>query len=184
LKEDFNAIVATGRRREGQCSDELRYVGDLLGIRVLNTWFTGFDGLITARVDGDPVEFSNKLRDLVSTAYYIPRFILKFTPIFAVVNTGLEEIAAVASELGMRFIREDETYRVDVRKRGVDLDRNELIDAVASRIKRKVRLENPHKVVHIDIFPSRTGISVIREDDVFSLMRMTINPNRGQPTPS
>ncbi|NPA22739.1 MAG: RNA-binding protein [Crenarchaeota archaeon] len=171
----FNLVVSTGRRKEGVCIQELRYVCDILGVELSNTWFTGFDGLVTAKVEADPIDFCRKLKDLVTSQYYVPRFILKVVPILEVVVTDLEKIKEKAVELAHKLIGENETYRIDVRKRGVQYSRIEIIDMIAKEVKRKVRLENPDKILHIDIFPSRTGISVFREDDVFSLLKLTLS---------
>ncbi len=169
----FNLVISTGRRKEGICVEELRYIADLLGYRVENTWYTGFDGLVTAKIDGDPVEFCRKVRELVMSQQYIPRFVLKIVPILRVVNTDLEEITTSAVQLAHELIAENETYRIDVRKRGVQFHRMDIIEPIARQIRRKVKLENPDKILHIEIFPSKTGIAVFREDDVFSLLRIT-----------
>ncbi|GAB6945907.1 THUMP domain-containing protein [Vulcanisaeta sp. JCM 16161] len=176
---DFNLVVSTGRRLEGRCADELRYIGDLVGMRIAQTSFTGFDGLITGYVDGDPVEFTRKLKELVSSGRYVPRFVLKVVPVMRTVKTNIEEISKAAVELASRYLGPNETYKVEVRKRGVDLDRMEIIDSIASKISNKVRLENPDKVIQVEVFPSRTGISVIKEDDIFSLMKISVNTQQG-----
>ncbi len=171
----FNLVISTGRRREGLCIQELRYVCDLLGVELSDTWFTGFDGLITAKVEYDPVEFCKRLKDLVISQQYVPRFILKVVPIQEVVITDLEKIKEKAVELAHEKIREDETYRIEVRKRGVQYHRMEIIDYIARQIKRKVKLDNPDKILLIDMFPSKTGISVIKEDDIFSLLKISLS---------
>ncbi|WP_069807405.1 THUMP domain-containing protein [Vulcanisaeta thermophila] len=171
---EFNLVVSTGRRLEGRCAEELRYVGELVGMRVAYTAFTGFDGLITGYVDGDPLEFVRRLRNLVVNNQYIPKFILKVVPVIRVVKTDIEEIANAAVNLASLYLSEGDTYRIDIRKRGVDIERMQLIEAIASRIKNRVNLEHPDKIIQIEIFPTRTGISVIREDDVFSLLKLSV----------
>ena len=168
---DYNLVVATGWRQERRCIEELYRAGDLLGIRVRHVWFTGFDGLLTAEVDGDPVEFARGLTSMVESGYYVPRFILKAIPIMVVVETDLDAIADAASKLAVERIAEGETYRIELRKRGVAFDRMSIIDYVARRIPRKVRLRDPDKLVLIDMFPSRTGVSVLREEDIFTLLK-------------
>lgn len=101
---DFNLVVSTGRRLEGRCADELKYIGDLVGMRIAQTSFTGFDGLITGYVDGDPVEFTRRLRELVSSGRYVPRFVLKVVPIMRTVKTDIEEISKAAVELASRYL--------------------------------------------------------------------------------
>ncbi|MCG2863749.1 MAG: THUMP domain-containing protein [Vulcanisaeta sp.] len=174
---DFNLVVSTGRRLEGRCADELKYMGELVGMRIVQVSFTGFDGLLTGYVDGDPVEFIRRLKELVGSGRYIPRFVLKVVPVMMTVSTDLEAIVNAAVELASKYLGPGETYKVEVRKRGVDLGRMEIINSIASRISNKVRLENPDKVIQVEVFPTRTGVSVIREDDVFSLMKLNVKSN-------
>jgi len=174
---DFNLVVSTGRRLEGRCADELKYMGELVGMRIVQVSFTGFDGLLTGYVDGDPVEFTRRLKELVGSGRYIPRFVLKVVPVMMTVSTDLETIVNAAVELASKYLGPGETYKVEVRKRGVDLGRMEIINSIASRISNKVRLENPDKVIQVEVFPTRTGVSVIREDDVFSLMKLNVKSN-------
>lgn len=155
---DFNLVVSTGRRLEGRCADELKYVGDLVGMMIAQTSFTGFDGLITGYVDGDPVEFTRRLKELVSSGRYVPRFVLKVVPIMRTVKTDIEEISKAAIELASRYLSPNETYKVEVRKRGgVDLDRMDVINSIASKISNKVKLENPDKVIQVEIFHRGLG---------------------------
>ena len=173
----FNLVISTGRGVEGKCIAELRRVGELLSVNV-RTFFTGFDGLLTGRVDMDPVGFSNSLRELVTSNAFVPRFILKVVPVQEVVKTDVNEIVSKAIQMGNSMINEDETYKIEVRRRGVLFDRMAIIDKAAPQILRKVKLENPDKVIQIEVFPSKTGIAVIREDDIFSLLKVTVSGQR------
>ncbi len=170
----FNLVVSTGWRKERACMEELRKLGEIVGMRIASIWFTGFDGLLTSRVDGNPVEFTRMVRDVVASRYYVPRFVLKIVPIMDVTKTDIDIVAERAAELAETHIDREETYKVEVRKRGIPYDRMSIISAVASRIERKVNLARPDKLVLLDMFPTRTGISVIREDDIFSLLRISI----------
>ncbi|MEM0483916.1 MAG: THUMP domain-containing protein [Pyrobaculum sp.] len=167
----WNLVVATGWRQERLCMEELYRIGDIIGRRVEEVWFTGFDGLLTAKVDGDPVEFVKLLKDVVSSNYYIPRYILRATPIMVVVKTDLDEIQKAVGELAEHYIAPQESFKIELKKRGVKFDRMSVIEYVAKAVNRKVNLTHPDKVVWIEMFPSRTGISVIREEDNFSLMK-------------
>jgi len=167
----WNLVVSTGWRQERLCMEELYRIGEIVGRRVEEVWFTGFDGLLTAKVDGDPVEFVKLLKDVVSSNYYIPRYILRATPIMVVVKTDLDEIQKAVGELAERYIAPQESFKIELKKRGVKFDRMSVIEYVAKAVNRKVNLTHPDKVVWIEMFPSRTGISVIREEDNFSLMK-------------
>jgi len=174
----FNLVISTGRGVEGKCIAELKRVGELLSVDV-RTFFTGFDGLLTGRVSMDPVEFSNKLREMVANGVFIPRFILKVVPIQEVVRTDVDEVVSKVVQMGNSMIAENETYKIEVRRRGVLFDRMAIIDRAAPQIMRRVKLENPDKVIQVEVFPSKTGISVIRESDIFSLLKVTVGGRQG-----
>ncbi|MEZ0248707.1 MAG: THUMP domain-containing protein [Thermoproteus sp.] len=176
----FNLVVATGWRQERMCMEELYKIGDILARRVKEVWFTGFDGLLTAEVEGDPVEFTKALADLVSSGYYVPRFVLRATPIMVVVKTDLDEIAKAAAELAAKHIGANETFKIELKKRGVKYDRLAIIDYVAKGIDRKVDLTKPDKYLWVEMFPTRTGLSVLLEGDNFSLMKVKVGSRKAE----
>ncbi|MGC8994541.1 MAG: THUMP domain-containing protein [Pyrobaculum sp.] len=167
----WNLVVATGWRLERLCMEELYRIGDMVGRRVEEVWFTGFDGLLTAKVEGDPLEFVKLLNDMVNSNYYIPRYVLRATPIMVVVKTDLDEVQRAAGELAERYIAPQESFKIELKKRGVKFDRMAVIEYVAKAVNRRVDLTRPDKILWIEMFPSRTGLSVIREEENFSLMR-------------
>jgi len=58
-----------------------------------------------------------------------------------------------------------------VRKRHTTLSTKEIVETVARNIDRKVDLENPDKIVLIEILGELTGVSVIAPSDVLSMER-------------
>lgn len=166
----FNLVVSTGRRAEGYCMNELKKIGDLLGVSI-KVQFTGFDGLLTALSSGDPFNYIRGIKSLIDNNRYLPKFTLKVVPVQEVVDTDVDKIKQAALELAALNIGENETFKIEVRKRGVDLRRTQIIDAIAPHVGRKVNLDSPDKVINIEVFPSETGVSVITEDDIFSLLK-------------
>ena len=166
----FNLVVSTGRRTEGYCMNELKKIGDLLGVSV-KVQFTGFDGLLTALSSSDPFNYIRGIKSLINNNKYLPKFTLKVVPVQVVVDTDVDKIKQAALELASRDIGENETFKIEIRKRGVDLRRAQIIDAIAPHVGRKVNLDSPNKIINIEIFPSETGISVLTDDDVFSLLK-------------
>ncbi|GGP20455.1 RNA-binding protein [Thermocladium modestius] len=166
----FNLVVSTGRRTEGYCMSELKKIGDLLGVSV-KVQFTGFDGLLTALSSIDPFNYVRGIKSLINSNKYLPKFTLKVVPVQVVVDTDVDKIKQAALELASRNIGENETFKIEIRKRGVDLRRAQIIDAIAPQVGRKVNLDSPSKIINIEVFPSETGISVLTDDDVFSLLK-------------
>jgi tRNA acetyltransferase TAN1 len=66
---------------------------------------------------------------------------------------------------------ENETFRVTVEKRFTSLHARDFIDAAASDIQRKVNLDNPDKVLLIEVVGAWTGLSLIEPNDVLAVVK-------------
>lgn len=173
LLGEFNLLVACPRERERAARSELQYfIGDLLEDSELKVSRTHISGLLTCKTSLDPYEVVSKLRELALENPYQFRFAIKFTPIEVCVDSDIESIKEAARSL-LHKIGEDETFRVTVRRRHTDLENMEVVVAVASEIDREVNLDNPDKIVLIEIVSDTTGVSVLDdESDILSIMTM------------
>lgn len=170
---EFNLLVACPRDRERAAKSEIMYfVGDLLEDSELKVSRTHISGLLTCRTSLDPFEVVQKLREFAIENPYQFRFAIRFTPIEYCMESNIESIKETAQNL-VGKIGEDETFRVTVRRRHTDLENMEVVVAVASEINRKVNLDNPDKIVLVEIVADVTGMSVLNEEtDVLSIMTM------------
>lgn len=168
----FNLLVSTYRNREDDCISELWYLFRELGDDSVEAWRTSIPGLVAVKTKLDPFEAAKRLGSMAIERPWDFRYVFKLTPIELVVPTDLNEIAGSAQSLAERKISLNETYRVTVNKRATLLGSREVIEAVASRINRKVDLKNPDWIVLIEIIGNDTGISVVRQGDVVSIAKM------------
>ena len=68
-----------------------------------------------------------------------------------------------------RQIQEDETYRILIEKRNSNVSSQDIITRIANKIKNKVSLDFPDKILLIEILGSNvTGISVLKKTDILS----------------
>ncbi|MGY5860190.1 MAG: THUMP domain-containing protein [Candidatus Thorarchaeota archaeon] len=173
LLGEFNLLVACPRDRERAAKSEIQYfIGDLLEDSELKVSKTHISGLLTCRTTLDPFEVVQKLREFALENPYQFRFAIRFTPIELCVESNIEKIQEATRSL-LHKIDEDESFRVTVRRRHTDLENMDVVEAVASEIKRKVNLDNPDKIVLVEIVSDTTGISVLEdESDVLSIMTM------------
>ena len=58
-----------------------------------------------------------------------------------------------------------------VEKRHTELSTKEIIEAAAKHIDREVNLKNPDRIVLIEVMGGATGISVIKPDDILSIVK-------------
>jgi len=173
LLGEFNLLVACPRERERAAKSEIQYfIGDLIGDDKLKVANTHISGLLTCRTSLNPFEVVQKLREFALENPYQFRFAIRFTPIELCVESKIESIQEAARSL-LHKIEEDDSFRVTVRRRHTDLENMDVVVAVASEIKRKVNLDNPDKIVLVEIVSDTTGISVLEdESDVLSIMTM------------
>ena len=168
---DFNLLATTARGNERQMIHEILYLlRDALGDQAAETSKTGVRGVIVAKTSLDPREVIAKFRAILQERPYEFRYALRIIPIQRVVRTDLEEVKRVAAELASG-IDENETFRVTVEKRFTALHARDFIEAVATGIQRKVDLDNPDKVLLVEVLGGFTGMSLIKPDEVLSVLK-------------
>ncbi|RLI36598.1 RNA methyltransferase [Candidatus Bathyarchaeota archaeon] len=168
--EDFNLLISTARGNEAEACSEAWFLLGEVGDREALVDRTEVTGLVVAKTKLDPFEAIRGLRNILKERPEEFRYILKVIPIEVVTRTSLERIRDAVRRLAPK-IREGETFRVTVEKRHTELPTMEIIKAAASDIDRKVNLENPDKIVLIEVLGRLTGISIIEPDDILSVVK-------------
>jgi tRNA acetyltransferase TAN1 len=131
---------------------------------------TGVRGLIVAKTTLDPYAVIEKFRAVLQERPYEFRYALRIIPIEKVVRTDLDEIRRVATEFAAR-IGENETFRVTVEKRFTSIHSRDFVEAAAADIQRKADLENPDKILLIEVIGGVTGMSLIRSTDILAVVK-------------
>ena len=170
MLKDFNLLVSTSRGNERNTCSEMWYLLGEAGDRTAVVERTQVIGLVVARTRIDPVSAVDKLRSLLLERPWEFRYALKVTPITGTVTSdlqGIEDFAAKSAE----SLKKDEKYRITVEKRRTSISGRALIEAIAKRIDREVDLDEPDKIVLIQILGEVTGVSVIPPDKILSVER-------------
>jgi len=170
LLEDFNLLISTGRGYESDASSEIWYFLGELGDPTAQVDKTEISGLIVAKTKLDPFQVTEKLRAIVKERPWDFRYILKVTPIERVIRSDLDAIRFASAEFASK-IQPNETFRVTVEKRHSELSTINVIEAAAAEIDRKVNLENPDKIVLVEILGNLTGLSVIKGTDILAVVK-------------
>lgn len=170
MLKDFNLLATTSRGNERDACSELSYLLGEIGDSAPNVEKTGVSGLIAANTAFNPFLVIEKLRKILHERPYEFRYALRIIPIEKVVRTDLGEIQRVAAELSSK-IGGNETFRVTVEKRFTAMPSRSIIEEVAANIERKVDLSKPDKILLIEVVGGLTGISVIKPDDIISIMK-------------
>jgi len=170
LLVDFNLLASTMRGNERQMCHELTFLLKEAGDAEAKADKTGIRGLVVAKTALNPVEAIEKLRVILQERPYEFRYSLRIIPIQKVVHTDLEEIRQAAMALSAG-IGENETFRVTVEKRFSSLHSRDLIEAAATGIKNKADMDNPDKVLLIEVLSGFTGMSLLKPSDLIAVQK-------------
>jgi tRNA acetyltransferase TAN1 len=165
---DFNLLISSARGNETEANHEIRYLLGELGDKSATTDYAPVSGLTVAKTILDPVKVVPKLRPVLKYRPWQFRYILKVKPVEEVVPCDISSIGTAVVNRAKRVGR-DETFRVSVEKRQSRVSSREIIDAVASKVPRKVELRNPDKIVLIEIIGRMAGVSVISPSDILGI---------------
>ncbi len=170
MLRDFNLLATTSRGNENDACSELWYLLGEIGDSASTVDKTGVAGLIAAKTAFNSFDVIEKLREILRVRAYEFRYTLRIIPVEKVVRTDLGEIQRAATELALK-IRENETFRVTVEKRFTETPSRDIIEAAAANIEREVDLNKPDKILLIEVIGGLTGVSVIKPEDILSVMK-------------
>lgn len=152
------------------CNELLFLLKEELGDAEAQTAKTKIRGLIVAKTTLDPCTVIEKFRAILKERPYEFRYALRILPIERVVPTDLEEIKKATSELAAK-INENETFRVTVEKRFTTLHTKDLVEAAVGNIKNKANLENPDKILLVEVLGALTGVSLLKPIDILGVVK-------------
>jgi tRNA acetyltransferase TAN1 len=170
MLRDFNLLATTSRGNEGDVCSELWYLLGQIGDSASTVDKSGVAGLIAAKTALNPFEVIDNFRKILRERPYEFRYTLRVIPIEKVVCTDLGEIQRVATALGSR-IGENESFRVTVEKRFTETSARDIVEAAAANIKRKVDLNEPNRILLVEVVGGLTGVSMIKPDDILSVVK-------------
>jgi len=163
----MNLIITCARHLEPETEEELIDILDEFGDSDVKVTITNMSGILTAETKLDPVEVVRKIKEMLLDEPWSVRYCLRIIPIQKVIESKIEEIEKSVAELSSQIL-DDESYRISIEKRNSDLSSQEIITKIADKIKNKVSLEFPDKVLLIEILGNKTGIAILKKSDILS----------------
>jgi tRNA acetyltransferase TAN1 len=163
----MNLIITCARHLEPETEEELLDILEEFGDLEAKVSITNMSGILTAETKLDPIEVIIKIRDMLLDEPWSIRYCLRIIPIQKFIESKIDEIEKTVEDLAGQ-ISEDETYRISIEKRNSELSSQEIISKVANKIKNKVSLKFPDKVVLIEILGNKTGVSILKKSDILS----------------
>ncbi|MHA1750249.1 MAG: THUMP domain-containing protein [Promethearchaeota archaeon] len=164
----FNILASSPRNFEMDALAEFDFIiHSIFPCVRFNYGKTIVKGLVWGNVvDNDPVFVVSSIRKFVEDNRFQLQFLLKFVPIQDVMYTDLDIIEKYIINR-LHEIDINESFKIVIRKRRVQLNSLEIIEHIAKNIDRKVELENPDKIIRLEIIGKYTGVSILKPGDVF-----------------
>jgi len=164
----MNLIITCARHLEEETEDEIRDILDELGDSDVKISISSMSGILTAETTLDPIEVVKKMKEILLDEPWSIRYCLRVIPIQKFIETNVEEIEKTISSM-LNQIQDTDTYRISIEKRNSDISSKEIITKIADKIKNKVSLDFPDKIILIEILGIITGISILEKSDILSL---------------
>lgn len=164
----MNLIITCARHLESDTRQEILNILDKIGDSEPKITITNMSGILTAETKLDPIEVVKKIKEMILDEPWCIRYSLRIIPIQKTTETNLESIEDEITNL-IKLISAEESYRISIEKRNSDISSQELISRIAKKIKNKVSLEFPDKVILIEILGNKTGIAIVKKTDILSI---------------
>ena len=163
----MDLIITCARHLEPETLEEISSILEELGDPSPEITITNMSGILTAKTILEPIKVVRKIKEMLLDEPWSIRYSLRIIPIQKEIETKIENIEKCIEEMSEQ-ISQEETYRISIEKRNSDLSSKEIISKIASKIKNKVSLEFPDKIILIEILGNKTGISLLQKSDVLS----------------
>ena len=167
----MNLIVTSSRHLEDEAAQEITTILANLGDNNSTTNITNLSGIVTCTTTLEPFSVIKKIQEKILEEPWSIRYCHRIIPIQETVATEKQNI--VDSVLNFAKIMKDkDTYRITIEKRHSGISTREIIDGIADKIDNKVSLEKFDWIILVEILGSKTGISILKENDILSTQKL------------
>ncbi|MFX1444216.1 MAG: THUMP domain-containing protein [Promethearchaeota archaeon] len=163
-------MVSTSRYNETNARAELWFTLFIAGDTYPIISNLEFLGLLTALSNIDAKLIVKKIKEILDVDPNFFKFILKIVPIDFVCETNLKVISQIVKNHYTEFIDKSDTFKIDLKRRKNDIiERERLIKYVANNIDNQVDLQNPDKIIRVELLGNFCGIAFLKPEEVISL---------------
>ena len=170
----MNLIVTCGRNLESEAKNEIKKIINELGDQELEVFNSGMRGILTVSTVVKPSEVIDYARNKINEEPWFMRYCLRIIPIQIVTDTDVDKIKQNVIKF-KDCIQKNDSFRITVEKRNSAISTKEIITEIAKVLPNKVSLEKPTWTILIEVLGEKTGISILKNDVLFSLERSKRN---------
>ena len=164
----MNLIITCARNLESETKNEIRKILGELGDQEPEILNVGMRGILIVNTIIKPSKIIDWVKNKVIEEPWLIRYCLRIIPIQRMTDTEIDKIKQTVIEL-KDTIQKNDSYRITIEKRNTSISSNEIITEIAKIFPNKVSLNQPDLIILIEIIGNETGISILNNDELFSL---------------
>ncbi len=164
----MNLIITCARNLESETKNEIRKILDDLGDQEPEILNVGMRGILMVNTIIEPSKIIDWVKNKIIEEPWLIRYCLRIIPIQRITDTEIDKIKQNVIKL-KDTIQKNDSYRITIEKRNTSISSNEIITEVAEIFPNKVSLNQPDWIILIEIIGNETGISILKNDELFSL---------------
>ena len=164
----MNLLVTCARNLEIETKNEIGKILDEIDGQESEVLNVGMRGILMVNTNIEPSKIIDWVKDKVVEEPWLIRYCLRMIPIQSVTETDMSKITKDVIKL-KDVIQQNDSYRITIEKRNTDISSTEIITEIANIFPNKVSLNQPDWIVLIEILGDKTGISILKENEIFSL---------------
>ena len=164
----MNLIITCARNLELETKNEIRKIFDGLGEQEPEILNVGMRGILMVDSKIESSKIVDWVKNKIIEEPWLIRYCLRLIPIQRMTETEIGKITQNVMKL-KDAIQKNDSYRITIEKRNTSISSNEIITEVAKIFPNKVSLNQPDWIILIEILGNETGISILKNDGMFSL---------------
>ena len=164
----MNLIVTCARNLESETKNEIKKILDELGAQEPEILNVGMRGILMVNTIIEPSKIVDWVKNKIIEEPWLIRYCLRLIPIQRMTETEIDKITQNVIKL-KDTIQKNDSFRSTIEKRNTSISSNEIITEVAKIFPNKVSLNQPDWIILIEILGNKTGISILKNDELFSL---------------
>ena len=164
----MNLLVTCARNLETETKNEIGKILNDLGDQEPEILNVGMRGILMIDTNIEPSKIIDWVKDKITEEPWLLRYCLRIIPIQCIAETEMSEIIKNVIKL-KDTIQQNDSYRITIEKRNTSMSSTEIIAEIAKIFQNKVSLNQPDWIILIEILGDKTGISILKDDDIFSM---------------
>jgi len=164
----LNLLVTCARNLETETKNEIEKILDELGDQEPEILNVGMRGILMVNTDIEPSKIIDWVKNKITEEPWLIRYCLRMIPIQTITETEMGKITENVIKL-KDIIKKNDSYRITIEKRNTNMSSTEIIAEIAKIFPNKVSLNQPDWIILIEILGNKTGISILKDDELFSL---------------